>query len=328
MSSYNDALKCLSTEEWNKLSVQEKLDALQSVENEVAAREGRAPCKVQGQYIQSDSRGTTLGYYSRADRTITINTEQLDSNSKYGNDYKVHLDTVLHEGRHAYQHQAVRGEIKHENSEELAAWTDNMQPGHYITFEKNPRGYFSQPIEQDARSYAKSAMVGIENDKQLLKEQIQKEGNQPKVLQRDPDELRKAGQKNIEDILEMRRDDLRDKGMKDGPEMEQIIQRERKELQAEFERDAFGTSRSPQEVSQTHTNSTEQHQTGSSHTTAADQSGTGEASAGNSTESSSGHTSKDAKKAMFAGSGSQSETGHGTKKSSTTSSSKRNSISR
>lgn len=328
MSSYNDALQSLSSEEWNKLSVQEKLDTLQAVENEVAVREGRAPCKVQGQYIQSDSRGTTLGYYSRTDRTITINTEQLDSRSKYGNDYKVHLDTVLHEGRHAYQHQAVRGEIKHENSEELAAWTDNMQPGHYVTFEKNPRGYFSQPIEQDARSYAKSAMVGIENDKRLLKEQMQQTGNPPKVLRRNPDELRKAGQKNIEDILEMRRDDLRDKGMKDGPEMEQIIQRERKELQAEFERDAFGTSNSQQKVSQTDMNSNKQRQAGSPDSTSADQSGISATSDGNSTESSSGHTSKDAKKAMFAGSGSQSETSHGAQKSSTTSSSKRNSISR
>lgn len=328
MSSYNDALQSLSAEEWSKLSVQEKLDTLQAVENEVAVREGRSPCKVQGQYIQSDSRGTTLGYYSRADRTITINTEQLDSNSKYGNDYKVHLDTVLHEGRHAYQHQAVRGEIKHENTEELAAWTDNMQPGHYVTFEKNPRGYFAQPIEQDARSYAKSAMVGIENDKQLLKEQMQQAGNQPKVLRRNPDELRKAGQKNIEDILEMRRDDLRDKGMKDGPEMEQIIQRERKELQAEFERDAFGTTNSHQEAPQTQTTSNQQNQPSAAQATSDDQAGANDASGNNSTEASSAHTSKDAKKAMFVGSSSRSDSGRSSQKTSTTSSSKRNSISR
>ena len=299
MTSYNDALQSLSTDKWNQLSVQEKLDPLQAVENEVASREGRTPCKVQGQYIQSDGRGITLGYYSRTDRTITINTEQLESSSKYGNDYKVHLDTVLHEGRHSYQHQAVIGEVKHDNKEELGAWTDNMQPGHYITYEKNPRGYFSQPIERDARGYAQNAMVGVEKDKELLREKTQQAGNQTKVLRRNPDELRKAGEKNIEDILDMRRDDLRDKGMKDGPEMEQIIQRERQELRAQFEHDAFGNNNTDYQANQTNSNGKEHTDAKSSVSSSNDRS-----QGGNSSDADTTKTSKESKKAMFAGSNS------------------------
>ena len=296
MTNYNDALQSLSTEKWNQLSVQEKLDALQAVENEVASREGRAPCKVQGQYIQSDGRGITLGYYSRTDRTITINTEQLESSSKYGNDYKVHLDTVLHEGRHAYQHQAVIGEINHDNKEELIAWTDNMQPGHYITYEKNPRGYFSQPIEQDARGFAQSTMVGVEKDKALLREQTKQAGYQTKVLKRNPDELRKAGEKNIEDILDMRRDDLRDKGMKDGPEMEQIIQRERQELWAQFEYDAFVNNNTDHQKPHPNSNSKDYTDAKSSGSSSIESSQDGHSSGVDTSK-----TSKESKKAMFAG---------------------------
>lgn len=277
MSTYEDALRQLTPEAWSKLNEQQKLDTLQAVENEMAAREGRTPCTVKGSYIQSDSRGITMGYYSRADRTITINTEQLDPNSKYGNNYTAHLDTVLHEGRHAYQHQAVLGEVKHDNDAELAAWKDNMKPGHYISYEKNPRGYYAQPIERDARSFAQGATVAVENDKQLLKEKMAMEQNSPKVLRRDPAELHSAGQRNIEAILEVRRDDLRDKGMKDGPEMEQIINRERAQLQAEFQRDAFGSR-------QTESRSTP-----------------GTAGTGGNSEK---QVDRDAKRAMFAGSAS------------------------
>ena len=166
---YNDALEALSTEKWNSLSAEDKHNVLQSIEDHVAQKEGGNPCKVQGRYIQSGMHGITMGFYSRTDRTITINTAQFASDSKYGNNYSAHLNTVLHEGRHAYQHQAVQGEIKHNNPAELAAWVDNMQPGHYITYEKNPRGYYAQPIERDARSYADSAIVEIERDKALLK---------------------------------------------------------------------------------------------------------------------------------------------------------------
>lgn len=296
MASYNDALQSLSTEKWNQLSVQEKLDVLQAVENEVASRDGRSPCKVQGQYIQSDGRGITLGYYSRTDRTITINTEQLEPSSKYGNDYKVHLDTVLHEGRHAYQHQAIIGEVKHDNKEELVAWTDNMQPGHYITYEKNPRGYFSQPIERDARGYAQNTMTVVEKDKTLLREKTQQAGNQTKVLKRNPDELRRAVEKNIEDILDMRRDDLRDKGMKDGPEMEQIIQRERQELQAQFEHDAFGNKNTDYQEPQPSLNSKDYTDAKSSDSKSNESSQDGKSS-----DMDTSKTSTESKKAMFTG---------------------------
>lgn len=61
----------------------------------------------------------------------------------------------------------------------------------------------------------------------------------PKVLTRDPDELRESGYRAIENNLEAIRDDLRDKGMQDGGQMEEIINQERENLRRGFEHDAF-----------------------------------------------------------------------------------------
>lgn len=235
MDSYNYALQFLTDEKWNSLNVYEKLNLLQIIENEVAVREGRQPCLVSGSFIPSSNDGIVLGFYSKATRNITINAEQLDPQSKYGSDYRVHLDTILHEGRHAYQHQAVLGEIEHADAQAVQAWADNMAPGHYITFERNPRGYYFQPIEKDARDFARDKAITIEQEKEVALNPDMK----PLVLARDKDELWAAGLRNIEDILEVKRDDYRDKGIVDGPEMEQLIARDRVELLMEFERDAF-----------------------------------------------------------------------------------------
>lgn len=241
MSNYSAALQNLTDETWRGLQVDEKLAVLRAIEQETALREGRQPCKVVGEFIPSGEDGITLGYYNRGTRLITINTEQLDPQGKYGNNYGRMVNTILHEGRHAYQHQAVTGEIEHDDKKELAAWADNMQPGHYITYERNPRGYFNQPIERDARSFAEERLRLLEADKAKILEEQKGLGLR---LARDEQELRETGAQNIEDILEARRDDFRDKGMQDGPEMEAMIERERIELQMEFERDAFGAFQS------------------------------------------------------------------------------------
>lgn len=236
MDNYITSLQALSDESWPGLSIDEKLVVLQDIENEMAIRENRSPCRVTGEFIPSDDRGITLGYYNRDSRNITINTEQLDRASKYGNDFHVHLDTILHEGRHAYQHQAVMAEIEHNDKVQLAEWVENMKPGNYITFERNPRGYYLQPIEKDAREFAatNALLLGEERDASLRHGIVIGEVEGPR-LSPDKDALEKSTAKNIEDILEAKRDDYRDKGMIDGPDMEMLIARERIKLQTEFE---------------------------------------------------------------------------------------------
>lgn len=166
--SYQDSLKYLNNEQWKTLNVDEKINVLQVVENEMANRSQRLPCEISAEPMPSSDNSIQLGGYSPASKDISLNSEQLMAGSKYGNDYSVHLDTTLHEGRHAYQDQAVTGIVQHSDKAELEAWRDNMKPGHYIDYEQNPRRYFSQPIEQDARAFAAKQSQQVELDKNRI----------------------------------------------------------------------------------------------------------------------------------------------------------------
>lgn len=146
--SYQESLHLLNDSEWNKLSIQNRAAVLQSVENESARREGRPPCNV-SLFTEAPEKGSiSAGQYNPSNNEIMLNTYYLASDSK---DY---LNTVLHEGRHAYQEMAVNGDIYHHNQAELKAWRNNMKQGHYIDPEKNRRAYYRQPIEADAREHA------------------------------------------------------------------------------------------------------------------------------------------------------------------------------
>ena len=146
--SYQDGLHLLNDSEWGKLGLQNKASVMQSVENEVARREGRPPCNV-SLFKDPPSNGKiTAGFYSPKSGNIEMNAYHLTDNPPNC------LNTILHEGRHAYQDKAVKGEIYHHNKAELKAWQNNMKPGHYISPEQNRRAYYNQPIEADAREYA------------------------------------------------------------------------------------------------------------------------------------------------------------------------------
>lgn len=233
MSNYSAALHNLTDETWRRLETGEKMAILQAIENETAVRENRQPCVLVPEYIpSSEEEGITMGYYSRGTRLITINTEQLAPPGKYSNDYREMVDTVLHEGRHAYQHQAVLGEIEHDDKEELAAWAENMKPGHYISYERNPRGYYNQPIERDARSFAEERLRIVETEKALLfpgcrqEQELSVAGIVQSGKMSHEEEF-----KSVEELLEERRKALQEKGVLDRSAIEATIERERIELQ-------------------------------------------------------------------------------------------------
>jgi hypothetical protein len=146
--SYQDSLHFLNESEWNKLTVQNKAAVMQSVENEVARREGRPPCNV-SLYNEPPKEGKlSAGWYNRENDSIGMNSYHLNGKAD------ACLNTILHEGRHAYQERAVKGNICYHNQDELKSWRNNMKPGFYINPEQNRRAYYKQPIEADAREYA------------------------------------------------------------------------------------------------------------------------------------------------------------------------------
>ena len=148
--SYQDSLHLLNDSEWSKLSVQSRASVMQSVENEVSRRQGRPPCNVSLYSEAPDIHGRiSCGTYSPQTGDIEMNAYHLSEKTSEGC-----LNTIMHEGRHAYQDNVVKGNVDHHPQSEVKAWQTNMQPGNYISPEQNPKGYYRQPIEADAREYA------------------------------------------------------------------------------------------------------------------------------------------------------------------------------
>lgn len=149
------------TKNWNKLSENERLDALQYLENQIAVEEGRKPRQV----FPDDRLGKgECGYYEESDSThIYINRDYLQS-SKNGGQYDA-MNTVIHEGRHAYQDDCVQGRITHnESPETIDKWKKNSDEDVYYPSGLNRREYLNyryQPIEEDANNFAQSKIEGF-----------------------------------------------------------------------------------------------------------------------------------------------------------------------
>jgi hypothetical protein len=150
--SYDQALRNLDQERWNNLNLRGRVQTLQSVENEMAARQGREPCKVEAAKIGRAGEDQAAGAYDPGTKKIYVNSELLYYDENYKSDIKEHIDTVLHEGRHAYQDQAVNAEIEHPNREEVYLWAENNH--NYINDQENIRAYYNQPVEKDAYGYS------------------------------------------------------------------------------------------------------------------------------------------------------------------------------
>lgn len=145
------------TENWNKLSSIERREALQYLENQMALEQGRSPREV---YVNDTLGKGQCGYYSPNDPTrIHINRDHLQS-SKKGSQYDA-MNTVIHEGRHAYQDDCIQGRLRNENLKEVELWKKNYdkdvynEPGNTI---KERLNYRYQPIEEDANNFTQNKM--------------------------------------------------------------------------------------------------------------------------------------------------------------------------
>jgi len=137
------ALQGLQSDEWQKLDFRERLEVLQKVENSMAEVQGRPSVQVNAEVM---GKPTLFGVYDGT--KITLNDAPIKEN-----DIRGVLDTVIHEGRHAYQHYAVTHPGIHPKSSEVEAWRDNRD--HYLDAELyGQEMYQNQPVEADAWSYA------------------------------------------------------------------------------------------------------------------------------------------------------------------------------
>jgi len=135
-----------SEENWDKMSGYERADAL----NTLAINAGEAfRTEVLGVKYYKGSP-CSRGYYN-GDGYLYLNEDVL-TNSRNRLDA---IDTVFHEGRHAFQERAavdnVSCSIDRETAEE---WGNNFPPNYIRPGGINPMRYFQQPIEADAYNFA------------------------------------------------------------------------------------------------------------------------------------------------------------------------------
>lgn len=153
----------LEYENWKELSVDEKADVLRCFEGKIAEIEMRNPMQVSHKELADG----VMGYYNSSG--IVISDGLLRDNAYDA--YRETLDTLFHEGRHAYQ--CYNLEVKRiEASDELYnSWNVNENlMGYnsgdaYAGTEYEIYGYYeyyTQPVEVDARVFAETVVRKLE----------------------------------------------------------------------------------------------------------------------------------------------------------------------
>lgn len=151
---------CLFTEKnWTSLSYVARQDALQEIENRRAAIDGRMAMKLVFVELEAGEDGRC----SYSTKEIFINERLLKTpKSAFGGSEMVRcvnaLDTVLHEGRHAFQRFALE-EKNMVPAETKWIWLLNFY--NYCTDELPFAFYAFQPIERDAREFASRELIEI-----------------------------------------------------------------------------------------------------------------------------------------------------------------------
>lgn len=143
---------------WEEASTEEKKRIFNSVKEELNKIYGTNISKDVDYFYDSGHINPddgkmyiTNGYYSDSSRSVSMNTYNLENKT-----YEQNMITLVHEMRHAYQHEVVRHPEVFTVSEQTAkSWAENIS--NYKTTEKDGfQAYRSQPIEQDARDFSEN----------------------------------------------------------------------------------------------------------------------------------------------------------------------------
>lgn len=152
--------KELKFDNWCNLELSERIDVLNAVEKQIAEIEHRPACPVNydasmgSVQIYGDNVYGHLGGYSQETKDITLNANMVESNDPTA--YLEVIDTIVHEGRHAYQDYNIHICEVHPRHSEVASWAETMGDGKWrywgdCSTELGQRLYEQQSIEIDAR---------------------------------------------------------------------------------------------------------------------------------------------------------------------------------
>lgn len=140
-------------ENWVNLELPEKESVLNSLEARIAEIECRPVCPIRLTPLEENQ----WGGYNPVTKDITINSDYAEL-SDYRT-YREVIDTLVHEGRHAYQDYNVNVCETHPRQSEIRSWAENMEGGKWgywgdCSSLLGQRLYEQQSIEIDARNFA------------------------------------------------------------------------------------------------------------------------------------------------------------------------------
>lgn len=144
--------------EWKHLSFEERMSVLQKIECEVAGICHRSVCTISCKNLGEGH----YGYYTPGTNHITINSDCVRSGSF--NDYRETLDTLIHEGRHAYQDYNLNTREVHPRQGDVSNWKLNEENyGYQDVAHCGFKLYELQPVEADARAFAEDVLKQYQN---------------------------------------------------------------------------------------------------------------------------------------------------------------------
>lgn len=155
ISNNIDTILLLQEDEWNNLSVKEKLNTLQTVAN-IEAHYLGLPNEL---HVGADNLSEgTLACYNDNTYTISIDIDHLEKSSVYDV-----LDSCCHEAYHSYQHRLVDAyNTSDEQLRELRIFKSaarySQEFDDYADGENDYYTYYFQDCEMDARTYAEDAV--------------------------------------------------------------------------------------------------------------------------------------------------------------------------
>lgn len=144
-------------ENWVNLELSEKESVLNSLEVRIAEIECRPACSIRLLQLEEG----VWGGYNPATKDITINSDYAEMSDF--ETYRDIIDTLVHEGRHAYQDYNVNVCEIHPRHSEVESWSETMSGGKWeywgdCSTMLGQRLYEQQSIEIDARNFASDVL--------------------------------------------------------------------------------------------------------------------------------------------------------------------------
>lgn len=135
------------------MTYDQRVDFYQKLENAMAASQNRKARIVTPVYMTGEDKDIA-GYYDGGDPSkIAINKRMImEDYRRYDN-----CDTIIHEGRHAFQDDCIVGKAYIGNIEDvnkISDWHKNFYQYHEPDKTNNNVKYRFQPVEKDAYEYA------------------------------------------------------------------------------------------------------------------------------------------------------------------------------